>query len=381
MKKKISLSLCMIVRDEEKTLKRCLDSVKSFINEIIIVDTGSKDKTKEIAKSFNSKIYDFKWINDFSAARNFAFSKATSDYIMWLDGDDFINEEDINKIKLLLENMDISYDYISAEYILARNNEGKVTTSLRRNRIVKRKCGFLWVGNVHEYLDVYGKGLEGNFAIEHGKIKEYTDRNLQIFKDMEKNNKKFTPRDMYYYANELFDNKYYDEAINQYKKFINTNEGWIEDVKGAYLKIISALYIIDDKEKIPDIAFDSFKLDVPTAESACALGNYYLEKDNFKQAAFWYRVALDSKPDKYNMYISNSDYYTWIPSLQLCICYYNLGKIECSYFFNELASTFNGEEEKILYNRKMFENYFSTLNMDIPKLEYPLKLSDYTKYL
>ncbi len=81
------------------------------------------------------------------------------------------------------------------------------------------------------------------------------------------------------------------------------------------------------------------------------------------------------------MYISNSDYYTWIPSLQLCICYYNLGKIECSYFFNELASTFNGEEEKILYNRKMFENYFSTLNMDIPKLEYPLKLSDYTKYL
>ncbi len=120
MKKKISLSLCMIVRDEEKTLKRCLDSVKSFINEIIIVDTGSKDKTKEIAKSFNSKIYDFKWINDFSAARNFAFSKATSDYIMWLDGDDFINEEDINKIKLLLENMDISYDYISAEYILAR---------------------------------------------------------------------------------------------------------------------------------------------------------------------------------------------------------------------------------------------------------------------
>ena len=249
----------MIVRDEEKTLKRCLDSVKSFINEIIIVDTGSKDKTKEIAKSFNSKIYDFKWINDFSAARNFAFSKATSDYIMWLDGDDFINEEDINKIKLLLENMDISYDYISAEYILARNNEGKVTTSLRRNRIVKRKCGFLWVGNVHEYLDVYGKGLEGNFAIEHGKIKEYTDRNLQIFKDMEKNNKKFTPRDMYYYANELFDNKYYDEAINQYKKFINTNGGWIEDVKGAYLKIISALYIIDDKEKIPDIAFDSFK--------------------------------------------------------------------------------------------------------------------------
>ena len=173
MKRKVSLSLCMIVKDEAKTLWRCLNSVKSFISEIIIVDTGSKDETKEIASKFNAKIYDFKWINDFSSARNFAFSKATSDYIMWLDGDDYIKDEDIRKIKLLLENMDDSCDYVSAEYILARNNDGKVTTSLRRNRIVKRKRGFVWIGNVHEYLEVYGKGLEGNFSIEHGKIKEY----------------------------------------------------------------------------------------------------------------------------------------------------------------------------------------------------------------
>lgn len=381
MKRRVSLSLCMIVKDEAKTLWRCLNSVKSFISEIIIVDTGSKDETKEIASNFNAKIYDFKWINDFSAARNFAFSKATSDYIMWLDGDDYINDDNILKIKLLLENMDDCYDYVSAEYILARNDYGKVTTSLRRNKIVKRNRRFIWIGNVHEYLEVYGKGLEGNFAIEHGKIKEYTDRNLQIFKDMEKNNKKFTPRDMYYYANELFDNKYYNEAINKYRKFIDSKQGWIEDVKSAYLRIINSLNIIDNKDKIPDIAFESFKIDTPTAEIACNLGNYYMEKKSFKQAAFWYRAALDSRPDSYNMAISNSGYYTWIPSLQLCVCYYNLGKIKCAYFFNELAATFNEEEEKILYNRNMFLIEFKELNIEEPKLEYPLKLSDYIKYL
>lgn len=75
MEKNITLSLCMIVKDEEKTLARCLNSVKSFIDEIIIVDTGSKDKTKEIAKSFNAQIYDFKWISDFAAARNFSLAK------------------------------------------------------------------------------------------------------------------------------------------------------------------------------------------------------------------------------------------------------------------------------------------------------------------
>ena len=381
MGKKASLSLCMIVKDEGKTLERCLNSVKSFINEIIIVDTGSKDNTVEIAKKFNAKIYKFKWIDDFSAARNFAFSKATSDYIMWLDGDDFINEDDIKKIESLLSNMDSSYDYISAEYILARNSEGKVSTSLRRNRIVKRQSAFLWVGNVHEYLAVYGKGLEGNFSIEHGKVKEYTDRNLQIFKTMEKNNKKFTPRDIYYYANELFDNGYYKESINQYNKFIDTKEGWIEDIKGAYLKIIRALNLINDKDKIVDVALESLKIDTPTAEIACSLGEYYFEKENYNQAAFWYRVALDSRPSSLNMSLTNSDYYTWIPSLQLTVCYYNLGNLKCSYFFNELAASFDGDKEKIEYNREIFKRDFKNLKMELPKLSYPLKLSDYINYL
>lgn len=381
MGKKASLSLCMIVKDEGKTLERCLNSVKSFINEIIIVDTGSKDNTVEIAKKFNAKIYKFKWIDDFSAARNFAFSKATSDYIMWLDGDDFINEDDIKKIENLLSNMDSSYDYISAEYILARNSEGKVSTSLRRNRIVKRQSAFLWVGNVHEYLAVYGKGLEGNFSIEHGKVKEYTDRNLQIFKTMEKNNKKFTPRDIYYYANELFDNGYYKESIEQYNKFIDTKEGWIEDIKGAYLKIIRALNLINEKDKIVDVAFESLKIDTPTAEIACSLGEYYFEKENYNQAAFWYRVALDSRPSSLNMSLTNSDYYTWIPSLQLTVCYYNLGNLKCSYFFNELAASFDGDKEKIEYNREIFKRDFKNLKMELPKLSYPLKLSDYINYL
>lgn len=381
MGKKASLSLCMIVKDEGKTLERCLNSVKSFINEIIIVDTGSKDNTVEIAKKFNAKIYKFKWIDDFSAARNFAFSKATSDYIMWLDGDDFINEDDIKKIESLLSNMDSSYDYISAEYILARNSEGKVSTSLRRNRIVKRQSAFLWVGNVHEYLAVYGKGLEGNFSIEHGKVKEYTDRNLQIFKTMEKNNKKFTPRDIYYYANELFDNGYYKESIEQYNKFIDTKEGWIEDIKGAYLKIIRALNLINEKDKIVDVAFESLKIDTPTAEIACSLGEYYFEKENYNQAAFWYRVALDSRPSSLNMSLTNSDYYTWIPSLQLTVCYYNLGNLKCSYFFNELAASFDGDKEKIEYNREIFKRDFKNLKMELPKLSYPLKLSDYINYL
>ena len=381
MEKNINLSLCMIVKDEEKTLARCLNSVKSFIDEIIIVDTGSKDKTKEIAKSFNAQIYDFKWISDFSAARNFSFSKATSDYILWLDGDDFIDDENISKIENLLKSLDTKYDYVSGQYILSRNEEGGVNSVLRRNRIVKRTRNFKWIGKVHEYLEVYGQGFNGDFAIEHGKVKVHTDRNFRIFKKMENEGVEFSPRDMYYYANELMDNGQYAKAIDEYKRFIATKQGWIEDVKGAYFRIINCYKILNKTENILDIVFEAFKIDVPMAEIVCSLAEYFFEKNNFNQAAFWYKTALNCIPNKDNPSLSNIAYYSWIPSLQLCVCYYNLGKINCAYFFNELTANFVGESDKVIYNRKLFDDIYENLNMKKPNLKYPLRVDDYINYL
>ncbi len=82
----------MIVRNEEKALGRCLSSVKDVVDEMIVVDTGSLDGTKQIAESFGAKVFDFRWTNDFSAARNFALSKCTMDYILYLDADEELPE-------------------------------------------------------------------------------------------------------------------------------------------------------------------------------------------------------------------------------------------------------------------------------------------------
>ena len=94
-----TISLCMIVRDEEGTLRRCLDSVKEVVDEIIIVDTGSRDHTAEIAREFTEKVYEFQWIDDFSAARNYGLERATQDYCMWLDADDVLKPEEAEKIQ------------------------------------------------------------------------------------------------------------------------------------------------------------------------------------------------------------------------------------------------------------------------------------------
>ena len=94
----ITISLCLIVKNEEKTLERCLRSVDGIPDEIVIVDSGSEDTTKAIAGRFTSRIFDFEWVDNFSAARNYSFAQATMDYILWLDADDVLLQQDRNKL-------------------------------------------------------------------------------------------------------------------------------------------------------------------------------------------------------------------------------------------------------------------------------------------
>ena len=98
----------MIVKNESDNIERCLNSIYKAVDEIIIVDTGSFDTTKDICLKYTNKIYDFKWINDFSKARNYAIKKAKYDYILWLDADDYLTNENLLKLinlKIMLRTM------------------------------------------------------------------------------------------------------------------------------------------------------------------------------------------------------------------------------------------------------------------------------------
>jgi glycosyltransferase involved in cell wall biosynthesis len=101
-----SISLCMIVKNEEEHLEKCLNSVKELVDEIVIVDTGSSDSTKKIAKRYTDKVFDFKWVNNFSKARNESLKHATKDWILVLDADEVINQEDHAKIKQAIHKAD-----------------------------------------------------------------------------------------------------------------------------------------------------------------------------------------------------------------------------------------------------------------------------------
>ena len=100
----MSISLCMIVRDEERYLEQAIKSVWEIVDEIIIVDAGSLDRTVAIARKYTPNVFSYKWDNDFSKARNFALSKATKEWILVLDADEVISKEDHALIKELTKN-------------------------------------------------------------------------------------------------------------------------------------------------------------------------------------------------------------------------------------------------------------------------------------
>ncbi|NFN14813.1 glycosyltransferase family 2 protein, partial [Clostridium botulinum] len=92
------ITLCIIAKNEEYILEKCLIHASNFVDEIIVVDTGSTDKTKEIAYKYTKNVYDFEWCNDFAKARNFSIEKSTNDWIFVLDADEIIETFDLKSV-------------------------------------------------------------------------------------------------------------------------------------------------------------------------------------------------------------------------------------------------------------------------------------------
>lgn len=352
LKVPIRISLCLIVKDEEDVLARCLDSVREAVDEIIIVDTGSTDRTREIAQNYTQKIYDFPWIDDFAAARNFAFEKAKFDYILWLDADDVILEDDLKKLLNLKQNMDIAIDSVTMNYNLAVDQYGNVTTSLRRNRLVRRSGRFQWIGAVHEYLAVYGNIFDSDIAVIHRSEKHDSERNLMIYEKRLANGEVFNARDQYYYANELLDHQRIDQAVIWYEKFLEGGEGWVEDNLSACKKLTDCFHTLGDLKSAEKYIFKSFLYDTPRAEFCCRLGYHFQLIERYDLAAFWYKLASQLKRPLDNRGFAENASWTWVPHLQLCVCYDKLGQYDLAYHHNEMAAAYIPDDPNILHNRE-----------------------------
>jgi len=353
----------MIVKDEEELLEGCLESIHNICDEIIIMDTGSTDRTKEIAQQFTNKIYDFEWIDDFSAARNAAFEKATKDYILWLDADDILAEEDQKKLIELKEELDGSQNAVSMLYRTAFDEFGEPAFQFRRHRIVKRSCQFKWHGAVHEYLEVNGPIIESDISIthrKHEKTERYMNsrRNLEIYEGKLERKEKLSARDMFYYANELKDHNEYKRAIIQYHLFLASNKGWIEDEIRACFYMADCYSRLGNTKKELESLSMTMQFDLPRPEASCRLGDYQMKMQNFDKAVVWYKLALE-RMVKGGQGFTHISYETWYPHLQLCVCYYNLGQLDLAIEHNQQAKKYRPEAESIKNNEEFFKMHLN----------------------
>jgi glycosyltransferase involved in cell wall biosynthesis len=182
------ISLCMIVKDEEATLERCLESARAVADEVVIVDTGSKDRTKEIAARYTDRVFDLPWTGDFSAARNFSVSKATGKWIFFLDADETVAAADAEAIRRLAVNRHFggfsflvrSYtdDAMLANFVRLENDPYPESSGFQgydRSRVVRmfrRDEGIRFEGQIHELVEPSilrsgGRVLEVDIPIHH----------------------------------------------------------------------------------------------------------------------------------------------------------------------------------------------------------------------
>lgn len=364
----ITISLAMIIKDEEAVLERCLLSAAPCVDEIIIVDTGSHDHSMEIAEKYTKHIYHYPWNDDFASARNEAFSHATMDYILWLDADDIIPEAQQSKLIELKKTLTFDIDIVMMKYHIAFDSEKQPIFTYYRERLIRNDARFYWIGRIHETINLSGNIKYTDIAIHHHKLKQNDSmRNLRILKSLDHQNQ-LSIRERYYYAKELYEHAQYENALNQLQLFFNEKDAWVENQIDACRIKGHCLCALKRDEEALTAYFNSFVYDLPRAEILCDIAYLYMQKQQYEHAIYWYQAALSTKKSETSGAFIQHDCYDFIPFVQLCVCYDKLHDTEKAIYYHKQALRLKPHDPIVQKNNR----YFKTIK-DLKKSRFIMK--------
>lgn len=324
----VTISLCMIVKNEEKVLARCLDSIYDLMDEIIIVDTGSTDQTREIAKKYTDKIYDFTWTGSFADARNFSFSKAECEYIYTADADEVLDEKNHEKFKalkkILLPEVEMVQMYYGNQlsYGTVYNFDREL-----RPKLFKRLRTFQWIEPVHETIRLQPMVIDSEIEITHLPEKSHAGRDIEIFQKITNSGQELSDRLMNMYARELLISGSEQDLMKAEGYFTQAAENpqmKAEQLKEAVCVIVRAARLKADYLKMFRYAMKDVASDEGGVSEVCyELGEYYFSRGDYQEAAIWYYNAAYETASILNIHCSQE-----LPRLGLCRCYEVMGCYE-----------------------------------------------------
>lgn len=317
----MKISQAMIVKNEEKNIEKALSWGKGIVSEQIVVDTGSTDRTVEIAEKMGAKVVHFPWQDDFALAKNFAISQCKYPWIALLDADEYFDEEDAKKLPNLLKKVDKDSRFggILTAW-LHLNQEGKVGDGGSIVRLFRNRRDIRYRRAIHEQLE-YENGesflvcdCTDSLSIFHtgymdleNTEKMRSDRNLRLIeKELSKNPEDFEM--MVYLGNEFLLRAKWREAKAQYEKFLS----YLPEKYSKYrsliaLAMVNRLHTLEEleKEEGKDYSAEAFsvteeakKLLPEDGDFAFTLGKYLFEKERYQEAIPYLLEALE-KIEKY----------------------------------------------------------------------------------
>lgn len=320
-----TISVCMIVKDEEKVLARCLDSLKGLWEELIIVDTGSTDGTKEIAKKYTDKVYDFTWTGNFSDARNFSFSKAGCEYIYSADADEVLDEENREKFFLLKnalsEENEIEIVQMYYGNQLSQNSIYNFDKEYRP-KLYKRLRKFMWQEPIHEAVRLEPVVYDSDIIICHKPHGQHGARDLSYFEKMIENGESLSERIQDIYLRELYfiGDKHNLKKGHDYLLSISESESPESDLFQKAVAILCKEARLLKKDS--DILKYSLKgvASKGSSELCMELGHYFYDKQEWSEAVIWYYNAAYETPCQMSLKAATIE-----PLTQIVFCYEKLG--------------------------------------------------------
>lgn len=214
----MKINLVMIVKNEERSLERCLKSVDGLVDECIVVDTGSSDKTVEIARKMGARVFAFQWVNDFSAARNYALEQSDGDWNLVLDGDEYVRKADRQSLEGAISSREGKWLGCMIRYDAFRDEEGISVSTAVLPRLLPK--GVRYEGTIHEQPAGSYPLYEIPLQADHDGYlyQDKGERNLPYLEKAIKDH----PRDGYYafqMASTLRNLKRYGESLPYFRKF------------------------------------------------------------------------------------------------------------------------------------------------------------------